>query len=132
MEVGTAATAASFGTPGGSNRQLVAAACAPDHLSEARHIERLGRQGRLAAGRIFFFLGRLLIAPRLTRLVTVSPLPILPVVRHGFSYQFPVSSFQLARRAASLETRRIIDQCKDVRTGNGPALARVLRPEVSI
>src|SRR5687767_11036128 len=79
VQRGAAARAGAIGAPRDRHGELVAASRATHDLPEPRHAERLGRDWRLAAGRVLFLGCGLLLAPRLARLILVAALAVFSI-----------------------------------------------------
>src|SRR3972149_10116371 len=79
VQVSAAACAAALHVPRERHRQLVAAWRAADHLAEARHVGRLGREWWLAARRELLLLHGTPLTARRPRLVLVSALTVLAI-----------------------------------------------------
>ena len=101
------ARSVAVGAPRRRDRQLVAAARAPDDLAESRHVERLRRDAAAARAARTPSSRRLLLAPRLARLVLIAALAIF-----AFGHEILVRDtdysprHRCARRRPAARTRR--------------------------
>lgn len=108
--------ARAVGAPRRGHGQLVAAADAADDLAESGHVERLGRNRRLAARGVLFLRLRPLFPTRLARFILVSTLTVFAIghtqpvdpTRGGPAAQALTARRAEKRGSAAMRVRRII------------------------